>query len=170
MHQWIRSAGWADLQASLWVLWDPGWWGMGIRGSLWRSSWIIHAPPHLRTPPTHPPCCLPASIPLCSTSTETCTTVWMNDLCLSPSLNLKWGAFCWVQLLDTAITISPKTLQLPKLDWNRSRTFHTTKKKNAQRLFRLPYFVGRAASVRSFQTFKWKDNKKHHQGSQYFVQ
>lgn len=62
----------------------PVGWRMGIQGSLWRSCWIIHVPPPLL-----------ASIPLCSASTETSITEWIRDLCLSPSLNLKWGALCW---------------------------------------------------------------------------
>lgn len=78
-------------------------WRMGIQGSVWQSCWIIHV--HL-TPP--------ASIPLCSASIETSTAVWMSDLPLSPSLNLKWGASSWLsqqflrrQRQDTAVAISP---------------------------------------------------------------
>ena len=87
MHQWIRSVGWAALQAPLWVLWDRGWWDGG-----WESGAHCGGAAELFMPPLPT---LPASIPLCSASTETCITLWMNDLCLSPSLNLKWSAFCW---------------------------------------------------------------------------
>lgn len=74
-------------------------WRMGIRGSLWRSCWIIHV-----SPP-----CLP---PFLSAVHRLRPTVWVKDPWLSPSLNLKWGAlswfsqqFIWKQLQDTAIMI-----------------------------------------------------------------
>lgn len=51
-------------------------------------------------PPT-----LPASLSLCSASTETSITAWMKDLQLYPPLNLKWGALCWClqQIIQTQL-------------------------------------------------------------------
>lgn len=86
LHQWIRSAGWAVLQAHC------GSSGIGAVG-------VEDGNPGLTVAELlnySCPLTLPASIPLCSASTETSITVWMNDLRLSPSLNLKWGALCWL--------------------------------------------------------------------------
>lgn len=80
-HQWIRSACWAVLQAHC-----------GSSGM--RAVGVEDGNPGLSVAEllnySHPPT-LPASIPLCSASTETSLTVWMNNLRLSPPLNLKWG-------------------------------------------------------------------------------
>lgn len=103
LHEWIRSAGWAVLQAHCG---SSGIRAVGVEDG--NPGLSVAELLNYSRPPT-----LPASIPLCSASTETSITVWMSDLCLSPSLNLKWGALPWIlqqflrkQLQDIAVTIS----------------------------------------------------------------
>ncbi len=101
-HHWVCSTSWAVLQAHC------GSSGIEAGGEedgnpgLAVAELLNYSCSQPRPPPF-----------LCSASAETSITVWMNDLRLSPSLNLKWGVlrwflepFIWRQLQDTAIKIS----------------------------------------------------------------
>lgn len=100
LHHCICSAGWAVLQTRCG---SPGIEAGGVEDG--NLGLTVAELLNYSCRPT-----LPASIPLCSASTETSITVWMKDIWLSPSLNHKWGTLCcilqhpsWKQLRDTAI-------------------------------------------------------------------
>lgn len=102
LHRCTRSAGWAVLQANCG---SSGIEAGGVEDG--KPGLTVAELLNYSCPPT-----LPASTALCSASTETSITVWMKELWLAPSLNLKWGAFgwflqqfIWKQLHDTAIMI-----------------------------------------------------------------